>query len=414
MITKLTILPPLFKRMLGSYAKFYAYTSETLRPRMRPTAGTGFYWDRFFPHHRSLLRDDGLFDIACKTAFQKLQKMSQTNYYELDAAQLWQLGLQEPITAHAKNEPHKKKKLDEGKVRIVYGYAVTDMIVHHFVSHFKQEADFDNPRNPCQAGQDMTTPRYARKLFKTFAGMNIASNDVKNFDCTVTTNDLALQLQIMLWRTEAEVDSDPWNVIVNLYSFLPKKLLVMPDGSLYKQIKDAGMPSGAKETLSVNSETRVLWCDFGVAVGDDCVEKWSREIALRYEELGIKITDVREIHVDSDGLSSGLIDFCSRFYASCGCTWSSNPFKAALRFVLNHMGDLDSEQQLLQNLQDIRGTDEFEGAIELYKQAYPLEQFDVLTEILRGRTRPRPDLSPHCRGLCDNGAKEEASEGPQG
>lgn len=233
------------------------------------------------------------------------------------------LCLVDPIRLFIKNEPHPKRKLDSGRVRIINSVSIVDSLVERYLSGPQNRLEISNyietsampgmGNHPDEGGAPTT-----KAILETI--IDKAGTDQEAYDWTNTHQMLMVDATI---RARMAGEPDPLeNTFCKRQLCLMTSVVVLDDGEIQTQKVRAIEKSGSYNTSSGNSRVRVVGRAIafpelplkinGVwqvrAMGDDAVENvpipLRAEIASRYRRIGWRVKEVTTIEDD------GFVEFC--------------------------------------------------------------------------------------------------------
>jgi len=296
-----------------------------------------------------------------------------------------------PIRLFIKDEPHKLKKIESGKLRLISGVGIDDQIIDRMVYSVQNNSEIDEwstiPSKP-GIGLDDTG---LRLMTSTFTRMfessrsdgrsgRLQSTDISGWDWSVQGWEIELDAEVRRRLADAPRGS--------LFDFLTRyraycishKVFCLPDGTLVAQTGSGIQASGWYCTSSTNSRMRVAARLAAmlmssaykythkedelmnvVAMGDDAVEEQLDGAAQeQYEILGHCIKDVSVADAVED------LEFCSHRWLRSGLACPTTAVKTLFRYFshpIDSTNYLDWYSQLRNDLRNLPESDHiFEAA----------------------------------------------------
>jgi hypothetical protein len=252
-------------------------------------------------------------------------------------------GYTDPIRVFIKNEPHKHKKLSEGRYRIISSVSITDQIIDRMLFGELNDAEIFNWRTTIsKGGAGLSTDEQAVELAATIKNhlkFPIDTDDVSTWDWVYKAWLFRVNLarRLMTWGYEAEeawllankndclqIEDAYVRMAIMRYRFLEYNYFCLSDGTILMPGEAGIQKSGGLNTLSDNSYGRGFLCKllFGDTrdahagesdtMGDDCCEKTlpdnclnlEEAVVQRYARYGFPITDFKRNY-------DFPIEFCS-------------------------------------------------------------------------------------------------------
>jgi len=239
-----------------------------------------------------------------------------------DPVDLVSQGLCDPVKVHVKNEPHRKSKLAEGRVRIICVVSQADELIDRLLFSLQDDAEIANfTECPSQPGFGLSNDESVNNLYQRVIGCHRihagCSNDQAGWDWHFSWElaklDWALRCELngasYNWDEPLKSDTIWARMAYIRYWCTFRSVFVTSNGVMLKQLVAAVMKSGSKITSSTNSRARgalsiILGSAWAFSMGDDCVEQWLTNMLDRYKQFGFEIKDIVPIEDDK-------FEFCS-------------------------------------------------------------------------------------------------------
>jgi hypothetical protein len=249
---------------------------------------------------------------------------------QMSRQQLIDLNLMDPVRVFVKNEPHKVKKLNEGRVRLIMSVSLTDKVIEMILSRHICKLEIANWKNiPSKPGIGFTDDD-CQDVFKDVmeSGFDLAEADAEGWDWSVD------EWQI---RDEAEGCIKLCNSPSLVWSSLMRKKAIvesrsvyqLSDGTLLSCLYNGNVNSGKLRTSRGNSFMRVRVADLigsrkTIAAGDDSVESYVEGAVAKYLEFGLVMKEYKSV--------KNTFEFCSRVYGD-GFSYPINSFKMLMNLL---------------------------------------------------------------------------------
>lgn len=337
----------------------------------------GVPWCDLAPSNQKLLESDVsrnlLFRAVCIRLCDILSLGDRV--FSLSAVELVRLNVCSPIRLFIKDEPHKRVKLDSGKLRLISGVAVDDQILDRMVFGLQNNKEIDNwHKIPSKPGLGLDDTGL-RLLAQTFSSMlekgPIQATDVSGWDWSVQEWEMDVDRRVRQ-RLAGVDDSTLLGFLMHVRSYCAaRKVFVLPDGTLVTQTTPGVQPSGWYCTSSTNSRMRlaarvaVLGANHPdatrlVAMGDDAVEgALAGDHLDRYRELGHIVKGATTF----DNVAG--VEFCSHEFLPNGLAYPVNAIKTLFRFF-SHPPSSDQYLDWYAQLRgDLRNVPDGEGVLEI-------------------------------------------------
>lgn len=211
----------------------------------------------------------------------------------------------DPLNMFVKDEPHKKAKLDEGRLRLISGVGLVDTMVDRILfGWLMQRAMTTVTKTPCRVGWNPADSGW-REMAQRFKNKPIVCLDKSAWDWTVQS-----------WLVEAlhgfidELAIEPaewWRFAVanRMRALFETSVFKFKDGTMVRQVGKGIMKSGCYLTLLLNSVSQVMLhvavslqhgqdptLQLPQAMGDDTIQESPRDLETYVkdvEALGCRI-----------------------------------------------------------------------------------------------------------------------------
>lgn len=337
-------------------------------PHIVAEAGPGCPLYQFGQTNADLFKN-GYTELIVSAAHERLHLLASKPVPEdATAEELVALGCCDPVRLFNKNEPHKKAKLVEKRVRLIMNVSLVDQVVERVLYGAASRLEILNHRNleqkPGLGLSDEEAVHFVEQITRlsTPEGGKVVDDDCSGWDFSYQDEDQWMVDESRIAQYRAEKQQRWWSLsretplaqaIVNRGRCAMLSVMCFSDGQLVAQEAPGIQLSGRYETSSGNSKARKMnskivgsrWC---TTMGDDAVEQWRanfREVVARYAQLGKTVKTWNE--------SSNLdFEFCSSRFVTSG----SETRVVALNWekmccqLLNKTGTLEQRTSWLQQV----------------------------------------------------------------
>lgn len=306
-------------------------------------AGVGVPYIAYGPRsHRGWVEDPSMLPILARLVFDRLQKMSKARFEDMNAVELVQAGLCDPIRLFVKGEPHKQSKLDEGRYRLIMSVSLVDQLVARVLFQNQNKREIACWRAvPSKPGFGLSTDdqvaEFTAALAKDFGvtpddfvshwHQFVLPTDCSGFDWSVAEWMLQDDMEVRNRLTENNNDLTR-HLRACWLRCISRSVLCLSDGSLLAQEIPGVQKSGSYNTSSSNSRIRVMaayhsgatWC---CAMGDDALESVDSDLD-HYKTLGFKVEVSKQL------------EFCSHIFEKPDLALPVNTAKMLYKLVFGY------------------------------------------------------------------------------
>jgi len=280
------------------------------------------------------------------------------------------IGLVDPVRVFVKDEPHKLKKLLEGRVRLIMSVSIVDKIIEMLLHRHcnKLEIEYHNTI-PSKPGMGFDVDETTKIYDEVHEMSEPTGQDVQGWDWSyqgyMTLNEVERRRRLttnwtIQWFKIAYTQAICFSHVVFMFS----------DGIMVTCNYDGIQLSGRYLTSSSNSYGRVFIGNLValiqdtknykiIANGDDSVEEFIEGSSEVYEELGFKIKQCEKIE--------DQFEFCSNIYYK-NCSYTNNPCKTLMNLLHQDVSDkLMLQATMLQWQDEMEYCPQFQQYIEVLK-----------------------------------------------
>lgn len=282
-----------------------------------------------------------------------------------------QLGLMDPVRVFVKNEPHKRSKLNEGRVRLIHSVSLVDKIIEMLLHRHLHKKEIKNWRTiPSKPGIGFTDDDVLSVwLDVDESGKEMVYTDISGWDFNVKD-----WLMRVCKDGEIRLCDNPSAVWVRLLELEPimesQVVYQFSDGELVVLDFKGIVNSGKYKTSRGNSFMRAFLA-FLVgarkvgAAGDDTYEEFVDDAVEKYARYGFKIKDYQRV--------SNFFEFCSRIYTSDG-SFPVNVDKMLMNFLhCSPKTNLERRMLLLQFTDNLKYHPEFPDVMKIVEDLGMME-----------------------------------------
>jgi len=257
------------------------------------------------------------------------------------------LGLCDPVRLFVKQEPHPKRKIEEGRFRLISSVSLVDQLVERLLFGPQNQLEIQHWRNiPSKPGMGLSLHEQAQSIWHELKSNHdrwpAAEADISGFDWSVQDwelwSDIIIRIDLGNFGNRLKKAAT-----ARFYCFM-NSVFQLSDGRLISQDLPGIMKSGSYCTSSTNSRIRCLmaeligspWC---IAMGDDSVEGYVPNAKKLYQKLGHVCKDYLPCETDIDGHLS-KVNFCSHELSE-GKFWLTSWAKTLFRFLSSPQPDIE-------------------------------------------------------------------------
>lgn len=297
----------------------------------------------------------------------RVQAIHEWNGKFQNRKDLVEMNLLDPVRLFVKNEPHSLEKYQMGRFRLIMSVSLIDKLVEMlFHLHTNKQQILNWDKIPSKPGMGFAT-EMCESIYSSCAnyGLNkLAAADISGWDWSV--KEWLLQAEAS-YRIRLQSQSTPF-----YEDFLRKKAILdshsiyqFSDGKLVQCIYPGLQNSGKFNTSSGNSIMRIIVAflvgsEWGIAMGDDCIESFVEGAQNKYLELGFRCKMYSKIDTN--------FEFCSHVFTSNGA-YAINIDKSLMRLLQNDTASLiDKKLLTMQFEDDIRNAPGGESAFECLRR----------------------------------------------
>lgn len=263
--------------------------------------------------------------MVVNIAYERLKLLSlDVDLSNATARDLVENGFCDPVRLFVKQEPHSRRKLREGRFRLISSVSVVDQLIERLLFSVQNNLEILTWASiPSKPGMGLSLSTQARLLFMDLKVKHqrapAACADISGFDWSVQGWEFGAELYMRrrLMGPALLDNKRLLNVLKHRFRCFSLSVFQLSDGTLIEQMEPGIMKSGSYLTSSMNSRIRclmaeligALWC---IAMGDDSVEGFVPDAPEKYAALGHTCKDYQTCPVDYSG-NLLSVDFCSHF-----------------------------------------------------------------------------------------------------
>lgn len=284
------------------------------------------------PAHSNLvvLSDPGVSQFVCECAAERLLRLVE--FGPSSSVADFKIGLTDPIRLFVKNEPHSKKKIKEGRFRLISSVSFVDSLIERLLFGRQNKAEIENWQLcPSVPGFGFTDEAIKKLQQWVFAQDGCSyDSDMSGWDWSVQEWELRADAE----RRAQLMDASPLmrKAVFARMRCLSTGLLATTDGKVYELSCAGVMKSGSYCTSSTNSFIRrlasaLVGARSSRSMGDDCVENYSQPVSFEaaqhaYALLGHKLKSWSSV--------KDTFEFCSVRFSRNGwepLNWAKSLFR---------------------------------------------------------------------------------------
>lgn len=303
--------------------------------------------------------------------------LSQLN--DMTPEELVQKGLVDPVRVFVKSEPHKIKKLNEGRVRLIHSVSIVDKIIEMVLIRDLTKLEINNwYRIPSKPGIGFTTEDNDLVYEDVISNKPMCASDVEGWDWNVEKWQIVddAEMVIKLCNNPSKI----WEHQVRIGALIEcKSVYQFSDGLMVKNLFEGIVNSGKYKTSSGNSRMRtklakLVGADKTIAAGDDAVESFVKDAIEKYKRFGFKIK--------AYDLVEDSFEFCSRIYSSKG-SWPINVGKMVMNLIHNTPRNLFEFRMYMMGFEnDLGSHPDFENIMQAVAEVGYFEQAGAQEDLI--------------------------------
>jgi hypothetical protein len=249
----------------------------------------------------------------------------------MSRADLIKMNLVDPVRVFVKGEPHKVKKILEGRVRLIMSVSVVDKMIEMLLMRHLSKLEIQNwDRIPSKPGIGFSERDVNSVYFDVMSNKPMSSTDVEAWDWSCQEWQLVEEAEcaILLCDNPTKV----WEHLMRVTALIESRSVYQfSDGTLVAPSFTGLVNSGKFKTSRGNSFMRaqlatLIGCDRCSSAGDDTIERTVTDAIAKYAFYGFKIKVYDSVE-DS-------FEFCSRLYTPNG-SWPVNYEKILMNLLHN-------------------------------------------------------------------------------
>jgi len=324
------------------------------------------------PYAITANRNDKLFEIL-GSRFNDLviERMSRRLYYSLDdirkmsRRELVENNLMDPVRVFVKSEPHKVKKLQEGRVRLIMSVSILDKFIEMLLCRHLYKLEIRNWfAIPSKPGIGFTDEDVELVYDDVMSSLPMSATDISGWDWSVDYWQILDEAEgvIKLCTNSREW----WEHLLRATAIIEcKSIYQFSDGTLVVPTFDGLVNSGKFKTSRGNSFMRKRLSDLVgarkcIAAGDDTVESTVKLAVEKYRRFGFEIKEYVDV-IDE-------FEFCSRVYKH-GQSWPVNYQKIVMNLLHNiPKTPLEFRMYMTGFIDDLEHHPKFEDILNLVEQ----------------------------------------------
>jgi hypothetical protein len=302
---------------------------DKIKEKLKPEASPGVPYHLMANTNKELMRKMGanFNEIVLDRIETRLRYAKEIP--EWTREEMIDYGICDPVKVFVKDEPHKLKKLEEGRVRLIMSVSIIDKVIEMLLSqHLHKREIMMWETIPSKPGIGFTEDNNQSVYSDVMSRPNMAFADISGWDwsCKMWLLQECCQGKIRSCRNVLPV----WQTLVELEPVIEgRSIYQFSDGTLVEPLYEGIVNSGKYKTSRDNSWMRVflsflVGAEDCIAAGDDTVETYVDQAPSIYKLYGWNLKDYRKI-------TSGF-EFCSRWYQD-GKSFPLNLDKALMNLL---------------------------------------------------------------------------------
>lgn len=296
-----------------SYETISNLVTKFINRNIKMDASPGIPYSMRFSTNQQFINDskDVIVDLVYSRVCARLFNYSP----DMTPFEMVSNNLCDPVKIFVKQEPHKKRKLDEGRVRLIMSVSLIDKLVEMvLVSDLKEKEIANWMKIPSKPGIGFNEEGVQVIYTSAMAMKRPVATDVSGFDW-----------HVQQWMLDADADLNirlcensfvEWKTLMERTAVIEGNSLYCLSNSKLLELKVKGIQnSGKLKTSMSNSKIRCLLAEMVGstnyhAMGDDDFEEWVEDAFNKYADLGMDLKNYDEV--------SDRFEFCSKLYTKDG------------------------------------------------------------------------------------------------
>lgn len=222
----------------------------------------------------------------------------------------------DPVRLFIKNEPHKRSKLLEGRLRLISNVSLIDEVIDRLLFEPQNCIEIDNwltcPSKPGIGFTDEMIADLHETVVAAHKSSKVFEGDLSAWDWTVQGWELEAEARMRIYTMGLPDSDDLAKLIRARITCVSHSVFVLSNGLLYSQDAPGIMLSGWYCTGSSNSRigkllSTLAGSTWSVHMGDDFLAHGSPEFENIYRSFGHKLKVFKPIDLHS-------YEFCSMIY----------------------------------------------------------------------------------------------------
>lgn len=229
--------------------------------------------------------------------------------------QLLENNLMDPVRVFVKHEPHKLKKLREGRVRLIMSVSIVDKFIEMILCRHLYKKEIRSWATiPSKPGIGFTPDDVEIVYLDVMSNLPMSATDISGWDWSVDAWQIVDEAEGVIRLCDNP--RNWWAHVLRATAIIETRSIYhFSDGEMVVLKYDGVVNSGKFKTSRGNSYMRVRLSDIigspkCLAAGDDTVEGTIIAAKAKYAKYGFEIKEYESVH-DS-------FEFCSRVYTSEG------------------------------------------------------------------------------------------------
>lgn len=330
-------------------------------PYIKREASPGVPYSVTFKNNGQMI--DGLGETLITMVINRIRAIHEWNG-EFDSREdLVIQNLMDPVRLFIKNEPHAIDKCQMGRFRLIMSVSLVDKLVEMvFHLHTNKQQILNWKEIPSKPGMgftlDMCLSIYNQCA--DFGLQQLAAADISGWDWSVKKWLLDAEARYRV-RLQTQTSTFYETMLAKKAILDAHSIYQMSDGMLVHCDYAGLQNSGKFNTSSGNSIMRIIVAflvgsEWGIAMGDDCIESVVPGAQRNYLELGFRCKMYTPIEEE--------FEFCSHIFSSKGA-YALNINKSIMRLLQNDKCDIIEKKLLTMQFEDdIVNSPEFDRILD--------------------------------------------------
>jgi hypothetical protein len=305
----------------------YKVILRVLVEQVNKRSGPGVpYHKSGYPQNGPLIENE--FPWLTECVYERIMLLLKSSNSSLNARELVQQHYCDPVRLFVKDEPHNRKKRQQGRCRLIMSVSLVDQVIERMLFGNQNKMEIANyPLIPSKPGFGLSDEVKKQEIFRDVSRQcsgdftTAAEADISGFDWSVKEWELMLDAKFRVLAAGQKFTDDFGKLVLNRVHCLAHAILTTYEGKMYSCVIPGIQLSGSYNTSSTNSRirwfiARCVGAKWAITMGDDAIEQWVSDAKAKYAALGHPLKNYDRCQ--SDARAAGF-EFCSTKFTPTKC-----------------------------------------------------------------------------------------------